>query len=234
MFFVHAASLSAFVVGLVAMYGWMGLVKGAMLLWQGAIWLTNAALWANPVTWIVIGIVALIAVVAAAIYWWNDWTAALANTAAFQWMAAQLSALSTWFGSMGGWLGMARAAWGGITAIFHGAINSLIEMINKIPGVEINARLGAVPELPDAPGSVQAMAAGEQAVRAQKVQDTINAAIPSLSPQRPTAVPPGGLLTSIQNTQTQNRGTHVEKVEIHTSKPMTPLELENMLEMSAG
>lgn len=234
MFFVHAASLSAFVVGLVAMYGWMGLVKGAMLLWQGAIWLTNAALWANPVTWIVIGIVALIAVVAAAIYWWNDWTAALANTAAFQWMAAQLSALSTWFGSMGGWLGMARAAWGSITAIFHGAINSLIEMINKIPGVEINARLGAVPELPDAPGSVQAMAAGEQAVRAQKVQDTINAAIPSLSPQRPTAVPPGGLLTSIQNTQTQNRGTHVEKVEIHTSKPMTPLELENMLEMSAG
>ena len=38
--------------GLVLMVAWMGLVKGAMLLWQGAIWLVNTALLANPVAWI--------------------------------------------------------------------------------------------------------------------------------------------------------------------------------------
>ena len=35
--------------GDVLMVAWMGLVKGAMLLWQGAIWLVNTALLANPV-----------------------------------------------------------------------------------------------------------------------------------------------------------------------------------------
>ncbi|MNO09380.1 hypothetical protein D3C81_2325160 [compost metagenome] len=65
------------------------------------------------------------------------------------------------------------------------------------------------------------------------MQQTINAAIPSLSPASATAVPPGGLLTRIQNTN-QGKSQHIEKVEIHTSKPMSPLELENMMEMAAG
>ena len=73
------------------------------------------------------------------------------------------------------------------------------------------------------------------AAAAQKAQQTINAAIPSLSPARPNAVPQGGLLTSIQNNNSsQNKGTHVENMNIHTAKPMTPLELENMMAMSVG
>ncbi|MGX5217833.1 phage tail tape measure protein [Pseudomonas segetis] len=80
----------------------------------------------------------------------------------------------------------------------------------------------------------QAAAMPQQAEHGQQTRQAINDAIPSLSPSRPSAVPPGGLLTSIQNTNSLNKGTHVEKVEIHTSKPMSPLELENMLEMSAG
>ena len=48
-------------------------------------------------------------------------------------------------------------------------------------------------------------------------------------------MPQGGLLTSIQNnTSSQNKGMHVEKVEIHNSKPMTSLEMENMVAMSVG
>ncbi|MGV6475023.1 phage tail tape measure protein [Azotobacter vinelandii] len=70
--------------------------------------------------------------------------------------------------------------------------------------------------------------------RAEQARERINAPLASLAPQRPGAVPPGGLLTSIQNTTHQNRGTHVEKVEIHTGKPMSPLELENMLSMAVG
>ncbi|MNU06926.1 hypothetical protein D3C72_2522920 [compost metagenome] len=63
----------------------------------------------------------------------------------------------------------------------------------------------------------------------------MNSSVGSLSPNRPTAVPQGGLLKTIQNTtQTQNKGTHVEKVEIHTAKPMTPMELENMISMGVA
>ena len=231
MFLYHALMVTAFVAGLILMVAWMGLVKVAMLLWQGAIWLVNAAMYANPVGLIIAGIVALVAIVGAAIYYWDDLTSALMNTAAFKWVSDQLSALSDWFGSMGGWSGMAKAAWDGIVAIFNKAINGLIEMLNKIPGVNIETSLGAMPEIP---GATAAMSAGEQAERSQKVRQTINAAIPSFSPSRASAVPPGGLLTSIQNTSNQNKGSHVEKVEIHTAKPMTPLEMENMMAMAVG
>lgn len=208
----------------------LGLVRGAMLLWQGAIWLVNAAMWANPVLLIVGGIVALIAVVALAIVYWDEWTAALMNSEAFKWVSDQLTALSDWFASMGGWAGMAKAAWDGIVAIFHTAINGLIEMLNQIPGVDIETRFGAMPEVPGTDIGVNTM---DSAAAAQRAQQTINTAIPSLSPARPNAVPQGGLLASIQNNNSsQNKGTHVETLNINTGKAMTPLELENMMSMA--
>jgi len=209
----------------------LGVVRGVMLMWQGAIWLVNAALLANPVVWIVIGVLALVAAVIAAVVYWDEWTAALMNSEAFKWVSDQLTALSDWFASMGGWSGMAKAAWDDIVAIFHTAINNLIEMLNKIPGVDIETRFGAMPEVPGTDIGVNTV---DATAAAQKAQQTINAAIPSLSPARPNAVPQGGLLTSIQNNQTQNKGMQVQKVEIHTSKPMTPLEMENMVAMSVG
>ncbi|MCK1789650.1 phage tail tape measure protein [Pseudomonas violetae] len=228
MFLFHTVMITAFVVGLVALYTWMGLVRGAMLLWQGAIWLVNAAMLANPVLMIIAGVVALIALVVAAVVYWDQWTAALMNTAAFKWVADQLQGLSDWFGSMAGWTGMARAAWEGIVAIFKNAINGLIEMLNKIPGVQIDAAFGDLPS----PSEI----GGLSAPIAEEARKRMNGAMTSISPNGPTAVPPGGLLRSIQNsnTQTQNKGTHVEKVEIHTAKPMTPLELENMVAMGVG
>ena len=79
----------------------------------------NAAMLANPVVWIVIGIIALVAAVTAAIIYWDEWTSALLNSEAFKWVSAQLTALSDWFNSMGGWSGMASAAWDSITNIFN-------------------------------------------------------------------------------------------------------------------
>ena len=231
MFLYHAVMVTAFVAGMILMVAWMGLVKGAMLLWQGAIWLVNAAMYANPVGLIIAGIVALVAIVGAAIYYWDDLSSALMNTVAFKWVSDQLSALSDWFGSMGGWSGMAKAAWDGIVAIFQKAINGLIEMLNKIPGVNIEASLGDMPQIP---GTEAAIKAADTANAAQKARQTINGAIPSLSPSRPSAVPPGGLLTSIQNTSNQNKGNSVGNVNIYTSKPMNPLEMENMMAMAVG
>lgn len=341
MFLYHTVMVIGFVAGLMLMVAWMGLVKGAMLLWQGAIWLVNTALLANPVTWIVIGIVALVTAVAAAIIYWDEWTSALLNSEAFQWVSGQLNALSAWFDSMGGWSNMASAAWDAIVNIFKSAINGLIEMLNKIPGVQIDAAFGdmpAAPELPtisapqvEAPLLPQLIIAPQQPIqapplvmaatpktpapampalnalqpqaqtpalvlapvprtpapiaqpmtatepprtapalvaapalknpapigpqlnvpqpmqppalvtapksteKAEQSQQRINSAVTSLSPKRPDAVPRGGLLASIQNNnQTQNKGTHVENVNIHTGKPMNPLELEGMLAMAVG
>ncbi|TFF13064.1 phage tail tape measure protein [Pseudomonas sp. BCA14] len=341
MFLYHTVMVIGFVAGLVLMVAWMGLVKGGMLLWQGAIWLVNTALLANPVTWIVIGIVALVAAVAAAIIYWDEWTSALLNSEAFQWVSSQLTALSEWFDSMGGWSNLASAAWDGIVNIFKSAINGLIEMLNKIPGVSIDAVFGDMPAAPDlptisapqveAPLLAQLVSAPQQPIqasplmlaatpktpapampalnalqpqtqapalvlapvpktpapiaqpltapeapraapalvaapalktpapigpqlhvaqptqppalvtaskpteKAEQSQQRINNAVTSLSPKRPDAVPRGGLLASIQNNnQTQNKGTHVENVNIHTGKPMNPLELEGMLAMAVG
>jgi hypothetical protein len=209
----------------------LAVIRGAMLLWQGAIWLVNFALTANPIGVVVMGIAALVALVIAAVYYWDEWTAALLNSEAFKWVSDQFKTLSDWFGSMGGWSSMAKGAWDSIVGVFYKAINSLIEMINSIPGVNIEARFGGMPEVP---GVDAAVSAANAASTAQKTQQTINAAIPSLSPSRASAVPPGGLLTSIQNTSSQNKGTHVENVNIHTAKPLTPLELENMVAMGVG
>lgn len=61
----------------------------------------------------------------------------------------------------------------------------------------------------------------------------------SISPTKPQAVPKGGLMQSFQNQSNamnpnQRPGTHVETLNINTSKQMTPLELENMMAMAVG
>ncbi|MVV51918.1 phage tail tape measure protein [Pseudomonas sp. PB120] len=226
MFLVHAVMISAFVVGLVGMYTWMGIVRGAMLLWQGAIWLVNAAMLANPVLLIIVGIVALVAAVVAAVAYWDQWTSALMNTAAFKWVSEQLQALSDWFGSMGGWSGMASAAWDGIVSIFTDAISSLIDLLNKIPGVNIEASFGSLPKVPDVPGVSVPVD--------PQTQEQLRSSTGSISPSGPTAVPQGGFLRTIQNnnSQTQNQGVHVENLNLTNSKPMNQLELENMIGMA--
>lgn len=336
MFLFHTVLVAAFAAGLVVLYTWMGLVRVGMLLWQGAIWLVNAAMLANPVLLIVAGIVLLVAAVVAAVVYWDELCAAVMNTAAFQWISEQLTSLSDWFSSMGGWSGMAKAAWDGIINIFKQAINGLIEMLNKIPGVQIDAAFGDMPVAPELPSitaplveapllpqlvsppqsPIQApplvMAAAPKAsasvmpmlnamapqaqlpqtnvlpfkplqmpapqinqaepillppasadlassmqpksvlpARVEKVielpaksdkgieaRKAINANT-SISPTKPEAVPRGGLMQSFQNQSNamnpnQRPGTHVETLNINTSKPMTPLELENMMAMAVG
>ena len=213
----------------------------------------------------------------------------------------------TWLASFEAAVSAGKAVWDALLwafsnlspfAILGNALKGLIELLNKIPGVEIDTSFADLPDVPTVPQPQgaslpmpstpavdnalaqvmpkapmplmlaqapavevpaatiprvlvpeapmpatlapvpvvveQAAAMPLQSERGQQARQTINDAIPSLSPSRPSAVPPGGLLTSIQNTNSLNKGTHVEKVEIHTSKPMTPMELENMMEMSSG
>ena len=84
----QAALFALRVFGFLALIATMGVAaiafgtfKAVVLACQAAAWLFNAALWANPVTWIVAGILALVAAVAALIYYWSDLIAAFSETA---------------------------------------------------------------------------------------------------------------------------------------------------------
>ena len=152
-------------------------------------------------------------------------------------------------------------------ALIGSALKGLIELLNKIPGVNIDTTFGDMPKVPEVPG-VEAQVPSNPAVdralqaaqqplsgspalsavpplvlapapteQADQARQKMAANTASISPARATAVPQGGLLRSIQNTtnqQTQNKGTHVENININTAKPMTPLEIENMMSMAVS
>ena len=165
-------------------------------------------------------------------------------------------------------------------ALIGSALKGLIQLLNKIPGVNIETTFGDMPKAPEIPGMeaqipIAATAPGNQSPvpstpavdralqvaqlpvgirptlaavpplvmapapteQAEQARQKMAVTTASISPTRPTAVPQGGLLRSIQNTtnsQTQNKGTHVENMTIRTDKPITPLEIENMMSMAVS
>lgn len=195
----------------------------AQVLWNSALWVFDKVIKGNLLVLLVVLIVACVAAVVAAIYYWDEWTTALLESEAFKTVAAWFESLSGWFNSMGGWSDLASAAWDSIVEVFNQSLNALIELLNSIPGVNIETRFGALPEPPGQ----------EQLAAVARASASISAATPSLiTTADANKVPAGGLLNSIQSSTQQNRGTHVEKVEIHTSKPMTSHDLQGLLEMT--
>lgn len=71
------AVIGSLAAGYAALAIWQGIVAGTTAVWTGAQWLLNAALAANPVGLIIAGIVLLIALIGAAIYYYDQWGAAI-------------------------------------------------------------------------------------------------------------------------------------------------------------
>ncbi|PZW86300.1 TP901 family phage tail tape measure protein [Pseudomonas sp. 2848] len=259
-FILHSIQCVLLVGRVLLMIAVLGTLRLAMLAWQTVTWLVNAAMYANPIGLVVAGIAVLITIVALVVRYWDDFKAALLESTAFQWVSAQFTALGKMFGSMSGWADFAKSAWDGISRIFRSAVDSLIEMLNKIPGVNIETRFGDLPkapEVPQLPGQVAPIGILPITSQPPSIKHLMQVPAPTplmtpieqldqqrqrmtqtalnLSPASPTSVPQGGLMTQIQNTtQAQDRRMHVEKVEINTSKAMNPLELEQMMEMAVG
>lgn len=259
-FILHSIQCVLLVGRVLLMIAVLGTLRLAMLAWQTVTWLVNAAMYANPIGLVVAGIAVLITIVALVVRYWDDFKAALLENTAFQWVSAQFTALGALFGSMSGWADFAKSAWDGISRIFRSAVDGLIEMLNKIPGVNIETRfsdLPKAPEVPQLPGQVAPIGILPITSQPPSIKHLMQVPAPTplmtpieqldqqrqrmtqtalnLSPASPTSVPQGGLMTQIQNTtQAQDRRMHVEKVEINTSKAMNPLELEQMMEMAVG
>ncbi|EKS10262.1 phage tail tape measure protein [Leptospira santarosai] len=128
-----------------AMYSWKALTflygimtsrTKALAAWQtiqtavttGLTWasnLLNASLWANPITWVVAGILLAVGAVTAAAYYWNEWTSVVSNawnehknlisvllllTGPIGWTIAALVKIKDNWASIVGWVGKAVAA----------------------------------------------------------------------------------------------------------------------------
>ncbi|TGM88492.1 phage tail tape measure protein [Leptospira licerasiae] len=117
----------SFVYGIVtsktkALAAWQAVQAGATKALTFATTLLNAAFWANPITWVVAGILLAVGVVAAAIYYWDEWTSAVSKawnenknlvsailllTGPIGWTIAALVKIKDNWGSIVGWIGKA-------------------------------------------------------------------------------------------------------------------------------
>ena len=105
----------------------------AARIWTGAQWLMNASLWASPVTWIVIGIIALIAVIVL-IATKTDWFQR-AWKAAWGWIKSAASNTWEFIKKIPGWIGTAFSKISGaISGPFKAAFNAISRAWNSTVG----------------------------------------------------------------------------------------------------
>ncbi|MGW0550566.1 phage tail protein [Streptomyces altiplanensis] len=114
-----AMGIAAIVIAMKLWALWGGLVATATKIWAAATWLMNTALLANPITWIILAIVALIAIVvliATKTTWFQQlWDKAWAQTKvivtaavkgiliAVAWLKSLPGKIATWFGQAKDW-----------------------------------------------------------------------------------------------------------------------------------
>ncbi|WP_445946383.1 phage tail tape measure protein [Shewanella sp.] len=119
----------------VAMMGW---TAGTALLTSGLAGMramllaVNIAMYANPIGLIVAGVVLAIAAVAALVYYWDELKATMSE---WGWVKAITGIFAT--------------VWGGIKSIFDDSMNWIIDKLNLIPGVDIDANVSsaAIPSI---------------------------------------------------------------------------------------
>ncbi|WP_228181995.1 phage tail tape measure protein [Streptomyces anulatus] len=101
-------------------------------------WLWNAALWAWPGTWIIAGIIALIAIIALIIIKWD--VVAAATAAAWDWIVGKLGAAWNWItekvSSVWNWITeKTSAAWNAAAGFVGDAVDDFMDDIDTIASV---------------------------------------------------------------------------------------------------
>lgn len=124
-----------------------------------AVWGFTTALLANPLTWIVLGIIALIAAIVLMIVHWDKVKAVVSNV--IRWIRDRWNGIVDWFKGIPGRIGAALGNIGTVIGnVFKGAINFLIDGLNwgidrvndLIHGINAATSLipgvGAIPDIP--------------------------------------------------------------------------------------
>lgn len=118
----------------------LNLLKAGLVAFRAILLAVNIALAANPIIWIIAGIVLLIVAVAAVIYYWDDLKKTLADWGVFEKITAVIDGVKSGWNSF-----MDTISNMSPFKLVGKAVNGLIELLNKIPGVNIEA--GAMPDL---------------------------------------------------------------------------------------
>lgn len=185
----------------------MKLLRITTMASTAAAWLFNAALWANPITWVVAGIALLIGGVAAAIYWWDDLTAAFKDTA--------------WFD------------------VIAGAIEGIVDLLNMIPGVDIE--LGSKVDTPEVSAAVQAERNAPTSIQpmafdASEMPTGNGGSIAEY--KQPGAMPtlPPNMVQNVTTTHKPQGGNMSSYGDVYITAPngMTPDQLAEWDELNAG
>lgn len=188
-----------------------GLLSGGLLGAVSATWAFTAALLANPITWIVLAVVALIAGLAMLVIYWDEVSAAF-----MRFIDPIMPALE-----------LIGAAWNNFMTVLAytnpfkligSAIDWLISKLNLIPGIDI-----------DLSGSGTADLATEQRNELSNMQGLDNSTR--------AHVDQGGLMQTYnqsQSTRNNNKTNRVEKMEIHNhGEPVRGDQLLYEMEMMA-
>ncbi|MEI8244356.1 MAG: phage tail tape measure protein [Lentisphaerota bacterium] len=221
---------------------------GSAALWTNimtaATWLWNAALLANPITWVVIGILALIAVIIALIYYWDDVSAA----AGWCWDKIVAGALWCWellktlvTGYISFWLGSWSLLWDGVSWVFNKIMDnwqgiydfgkSIVQTLIGWILDRIEGMLGILMKLPFVGEKLQA---GLDAVREfagvnvnqTKIEQPVVGAV---TESRRNDVQAGGIRSNVSN-KTNNFGG----VTINTTAFPGPGDLEDYFALQGG
>lgn len=194
----------------------------ALAIWGAipAIWSFTAALFANPITWWVLGIIAAVAIVTAAIIYWKEWTAvvidfggrflemigvfALVDKAIAAW-----EGLKTWWAGFKSWLSGLNP----FDSIISG-INKAISLANWLPGVNIGP-IGSANSLTDL---------------------NINPIATTPVSTGPRAAPTGGgILKQMSSVMNANKSTTVGNVTVNNyGSPMSGAKLRDELLFVGG
>jgi hypothetical protein len=123
-----------------------------------AIWSFTTALLSNPITWIVIGIAALIAIIILLINHWDTVKNVVGNV--IGWIRDRWNDLMGWFSGIPEWFGKIFGAIGNaISAAFKGVINWIVDRLNwlidlandVIYGINVVSPFNDIPNIPHIP-----------------------------------------------------------------------------------
>lgn len=123
----------------------LGAMVGALIVITAVQWAWNAALAANPMTWIIIGIIALIGVIVALAMNWETVTKWVSDVWAgfVGWLTDGLEALAQWWNDL--WAGIGKALediWNGIVQWFTDAVTNVVNFVRDYWGLLLSFFIG--------------------------------------------------------------------------------------------
>lgn len=110
----------------------------AFIAWTASIWAANAALLANPITWIILAIVALIAIVILLVVNWDAVVAFLTEI----WLGFVSWFMGVMDGFLGWWNGLWTAVWEWIVSVWNGIVSAVTSFFQSLWNTLISIGVG--------------------------------------------------------------------------------------------